>query len=123
MRCVSLRPALLSLALALVGLMNGTACTGLSEPWEDVGGRTSLKGLPGVEVVVAPFISSKAKRAGTLSEREMQTEMESMLQKAGIPVLSGRERRETNTKPRLFLQAIAPAGQPDATELETDCRV
>lgn len=104
MRRVSLRPALL--VLALVGVLHG----GEAAAYDSEVVRETLKGLPGVNVKVEKLDSGE-KRAG-FSESTFRTDVELKLRMAGIRVLSDEEQFQTPGMPWLYLSVSGLHDQP-----------
>jgi len=67
--------------------------------------KETLRGLPGVTVVIEPLLAA-AEQDG-LTQRELQTEVERQLQAAGIRVLTQDEWRSTPGSPYLYVNVSA----------------
>ena len=89
----------------LIGLAVLSGLLGLSgiESWaiDDERSRATLRGLQGVDVIVED-LSSEVERAG-LTARQLQTDVELRLRRAGIPLFTRAERVKVPGKPFLAI--------------------
>jgi hypothetical protein len=94
-----------SIGRALVGLAVLWGMIGLAgvESWagDSELDRATLRGLQGVDVIVEN-LTPEVERAG-LTARQLQTDVELRLRKAGIPVLTSAERVKVPGKPVLYI--------------------
>src|SRR5438128_12486274 len=67
--------------------------------------RATLRGLPGVEVIVAN-LKPEVERAG-LTKEQLQTDVELQLRKAGIRVFTSEESRRVQGQPWLYVEVHA----------------
>ena len=95
------------IAVLLTLLINATA----AQAYDELRARSTLKGLPGVSVVVDDF-SDLVKGAG-FDIGTFQTDVELKLRLAGIKVLTDAERLETEGNPRLVLVVHLAREEPD----------
>lgn len=100
-------PRALAIVFALLAIILARP---LSQAGDDAGSRISLKGLPGVSVLVES-LSSEARDAG-LNEKQILTDVELRLRERGVRLLSSQEWSQTASKPSLYVHVnvIAPPG-------------
>jgi len=91
------------IAVGLIGVMLFTCSAAVADMPERA--KETLRGLPGVTVVIEP-LQATAEQDG-LTQRELQAEVERQLQAAGIRVLTQDEWRGTPGSPYLYVNVSA----------------
>ncbi len=91
-----------SCAVLVLALLNFPVAIGSQDTVET---RASLRGLPGVQVLVEP-VGDDAERDG-LHRTDLQRDVELKLRLAGIRVLSEREMLESEAQPTLYVVVTA----------------
>lgn len=89
-------------ALTSLVLCFCAAFTAVAQKSLPVDNRGSLRGLPGVNVLIEPFQDGETESRG-LTDRQLQTDVELRLRKAGIRVLTLQETKANSIHPTLYV--------------------